>query len=258
MGAALAYYTLFSLTPLLVLAIAVIGLLGGETEAREHVLAQMAGYIDAQSAEGARSMLESFTGARGRVEMSLLGIASLLFGAAGMFTSLRNSLCRIWRLPPLAEGIVASWIRTYLLAFLMVFVSCTFLVCTLLVSALIPLVSHHWVAVFPSLPWSGPAIDFGASTFLVMVLFAFTFRFMSDGRLRYRQVWSGAFVSAVLFSAGKIALGRYFAYANLASIYGAAGSVVLFLAWVYYSAQILFFGAEVIRGGLPAPSLKGN
>jgi membrane protein len=80
---------------------------------------------------------------------------------------------------------------------------------------------------------------------------------MSDGRLRYRQVWRGAFVSAVLFSAGKIALGHYFAYANLASVYGAAGSVVLFLAWVYYSAQILFFGAEVIRGGLPAATPKG-
>jgi membrane protein len=258
MGAALAYYALFSLTPLLVLAITVIGALGNDADAREHILGQIAGFIDAQTAEGARSMLDSFTGTRGRVEMSLVGIGSLLFGAAGMFTSLRNSLCRIWRLPPLPEGLVAGWIRSYLLAFLMVFVSCTFLICALLVSALMPLVSHHWLEAFPSLPWSGPAIDLGVSAFLVMLLLAFTFRFMSDGRLRYRQVWSGALVSAVLFSAGKIALGRYFAYANLASVYGAAGSVVLFLAWVYYSAQILFFGAEVIRGGLPAASPKGT
>jgi membrane protein len=258
MGAALAYYALFSLTPLLVLAIAVIGFVGGEADAREHILAQMAGFIDTQTAEGARSMLESFTGTRGRAETSLVGLASLLFGAAGMFTSLRTSLCRIWRLPPVPEGLIKSWIRTYLLAFIMIFVSCTFLICTLLVSALVPLVSEHWVAAFPSLLWSGPAIDFGVSAFLVMLLIAFTFRFMSDGRLRYRQVWSGAFVSAVLFSAGKIALGRYFAYANLASVYGAAGSVVLFLAWVYYSAQILFFGAEVIRSGLPAAAAKAS
>jgi membrane protein len=257
MGAALAYYALFSLTPLLVLAIAVIGFLTGEADARKHILNQISGFIDEQSAEGARTMLESFTDARGRAATSLVGIASLLFGATGMFNSLRKSLWRIWRLPPPPDGLIAGWIRTYLLAFLMVFVSCTFLILTLLVISLSPLVSRHWESFFPSVPWSGPAIDFGGSTLLVMLLLAFTFRFLSDGRLRYAQVFSGAFVSAMLFSAGKVLLGRYFAYANLASAYGAAGSLVVFLAWVYYLAQILFFGAEVIRFGLPSPPAKG-
>ena len=110
----------------------------------------------------------------------------------------------------------------------------------------------------------GPVIDFLTSTVLLAVLFTFTFRFLSDGRLRYGQVWGGALVSALLFAAGKMGIGYYLAFAQLASAYGAAGSFVVFLAWVYYSAQILFFGAEIVRAGLPpaptpsSPPLRGG
>jgi membrane protein len=256
MGAALAYYALFSLTPLLVLAIALIGALVGEAEAKQHILTEVRHFIDADSAAAVRAMLESFSGAKGRAATSVVGIASLLFGATGMFTSLRASLSRIWRLPPVQESLIVGWVKTYLLAFLMVFVSCTFFIALLLVSAILPLVYRAWAETFPGVAWAGPTIDFAASTLLLMLLFAFTYRFLSDGRLSYGQVWLGAFVGALLFSAGKLAIGSYLAYANLASVYGAAGSLVAFLAWVYYSAQIFFFGAEVIRAGLPAATAE--
>ena len=251
MGAALAYYTLFSLAPLLVIAVAVVGALLGEAETKEQVLAQVRNFVGADSAATVRAMLESFHGARARAGASLVGVVSLLFGATGMFTSLRSSLGRIWRLPPVKEGIIKGLAKTYLLAILMVFLSCAFLLVLLLVSAVVPLLYQRWAERAPNLVWTGPAGDLVVSTLVLTLLFTFTFRFLSDGRLRYTQVCGGAFVSAVLFTVGKMAIGLYLASVNLGSAYGAAGSVVVFLAWVYYSAQIVFFGAEVIRTKLP-------
>ncbi len=114
-------------------------------------------------------------------------------------------------------------------------------------STILPLVwswGSHWL---PNLRWVGALSDFLLSTLLLTLFFAFTFRFMSEGNVRYRQVWGGALTSAVLFAVGKMGIGYYLSYVNLASAYGAAGSLVVFLVWVYYSAQILLFGAEVVR-----------
>jgi membrane protein len=251
MGAGLAYYTLFSLMPLLVLSIAVIGALFGEEQTKDYIVAQVRGFIDNDSAMAVQTLLDSFRTSRVVTSASIIGIVSLVFGATGMFTSLRSSLNRIWRVTPVDDGIVTGLVKTYLLALLMMFVTCVFLILLLLVSTLMPLLAARWAEQFPTIPWSGPAADFVASTFLLTLLFVFTFRFLSDGQVRYSQVWGGALVSALLFAAGKMAIGYYLTYADLASAYGAAGSVVVFLVWVYYSSQIFFFGAEVIRFGLP-------
>jgi membrane protein len=256
MGAGLAYYTLFSLMPLLLLAIAVIGALFGEDQTKEHVVAQVNNFIDNDSALAVEAMLDSFRTSKAFSQASIIGIVSLVFGATGMFTSLRSSLSRIWRLPPVNEDIVTGLVKTYLLAFLMIFVTCVFLILLLLVSTVMPLLAQRWVEQIPSIPWSGSAANLVASTFLLTLLFVFTFRFLSDGQIRYSQVWGGALVSALLFTVGKMAIGYYLAYANLSSAYGAAGSVVVFLAWIYYSSQIVFFGAEVIRFGLPGAASR--
>ncbi len=253
-GAALAYYALFSFTPLLVLAVAILGAVYSEADARSQVIAQIKGFAGDEAAEGVRVMLDnaqmtpSFTG------MSLVGAASLLFGASGLFTSLRSSLHKIWRIKAEEDGLVWGIVKTYLLASLMVAVACIFVLVTLLVSALIPAITPLLKQALPALPYTGPAVDLCVSVLLLTLLFAFTFRILSDRTLSYWQVLFGAFVSAVLFAVGKMAIGFYLSYVNLASAYGAAGSVVVFLAWVYYSAQILFFGAEVVRAGLPKPA----
>jgi membrane protein len=262
MGAALAYYTLFSLTPLLIIAIAIIGSIHGEVQTREQVVSQVREFLGNDSALAVEDLIDNFhirkTSAGHSLTTSIVGVLSLWFGATGMFTSLRSSLGRIWRLPPVRENLFVGLIKTYLLAVVMVFVTCVFLIALLLVSTALPLLAQRWGEQFPALPWSGPIVYFGLSTFLLMLLFAFTFRFLSDGRIPYRHLWSGAFVSAVLFTVGKMVIGLYLSYANLASAYGAAGSLVVFLAWVYYSAQILFFGAEVIRCGLGKAAAPGT
>lgn len=253
MGAALAYYTLFSLTPLLVLVMAVVGAVIGEGPTRAQVIGQVRGFIDADSAVAVEAMLDNFRTTPAQAATSIVGLLSLCFGATGIFTSLRASLHRIWRLPDAGDGVFTGLVKTYLTALLMIFVSCLFLLALIGVGTVTPIFYVWWATLLPDFPWTGPLLDFAVSTLLLTLLFAFTYRFLSDGRIAYRHLWSGALVSGALFTAGKMGIGLYLAYANLASAYGAAGSVVVFLAWVYYSAQIVFFGAEVIRFGLPAP-----
>jgi membrane protein len=250
MGAALAYYTLFSLAPLLVLAIALIGVVWGEERAKEELIHEVEKLIDKESGAAVRTLLENFKGSN-VAGASAVGLATLIFGATGLFTSLRSSLHRIWRIDSKDDGLVWSLVKTYGLALLMVVISCVFLLLLLLASAFMPLLTAKLKERFPTLPYVGPGADFAVSVLFLTLLFAFTFRILSDRRLSYWQVGFGAFVSAVLFTLGKIALGYYFATVNLASAYGAAGSVVVFLVWVYYSAQIVFYGAEVVRFGLP-------
>ena len=252
MGAALAYYTLFSLAPLLMIAISVIGVLYGEAETRANLVAQLRVQIDPVTADAVGAMLESLAGKHARASASIVGVLSLVFGATGMFSSLRSSLHRIWRLKPREENFVVGLMRTYLLGLVMVFVTCAFLILLLLVSAAMPMLDALWEEMVPGLGWAAPGLDFLASILLLTLLFLFTYRFMSDGRIRYSRLVSGAFTSAVLFTVGKMGIGYYLAFVNLASAFGAAGSLVVFLAWVYYSAQIVFFGAEVVRAGLPS------
>ncbi len=251
MGAALAYYTLFSLAPLLMIAISVIGTLYGEAETRDRLVAQIREEVDPETAETVKGMLESLAGKHAKASASIVGVLSLVFGATGMFSSLRTSLHRIWRLKPREEGFFVGLARTYLLSLVMVFVTCAFLIVLLLVSATMPILHPIWEAMLPGFGWSGPLLDFFVSVLLLTLLFLFTYRFMSDGRLRYTRLVSGAFTSAILFALGKMGIGYYLAFVNLASAFGAAGSLVVFLAWVYYSAQIVYFGAEVVRTGLP-------
>jgi membrane protein len=258
MGAALAYYTLFSLAPLLVLGIAVLAMVLGEEGSREQVVSNVEQYTNRDIAEAVRLMLENFRPTKLQVGVwtSVVGALSLVFGASGMFTSLRSSLHRIWRLPPGSEGVVAGFVKTYLLGVVMVFVSCGFILALLLVNMGIHILAPLWAEWIPAEPWVPPVAGVALSVLVLTLLFLFTYRFLSDGKLPYRQLWFGAFVAALLFSVGKLAIGAYLGYVGLASAFGAAGSVVVFLAWVYYSAQIIFFGAEVIRAGMQPPAMS--
>jgi membrane protein len=254
-GAALAYYALFSFTPLLILAVALLGMAYSEAEARGQVIAQVETVAGVEAAQGAQQLLDNAQAPRPLGRMTLIGAASLLFGASGMFTSLRSSLHSIWRINVSShDGLVWGIIKTYLLASLMTVVVCIFILASLAVSALVPQILPLLQQAFPSIPYAGLVADLGASALLLTILFTFTFRILSDRTLSYWQVAYGAFVTAVLFTLGKMAIGLYLGFAKLESAYGAAGSVVVFLAWVYYSAQIVFFGAEVVRAGLPRPS----
>jgi len=248
MGAALAYYTLFSLAPILIIALAIAGQAFGDSAAQGQVIARIRDFIGDESAATVQTMLENFRHLPSGVGPALLGIGSLLFGALSLFTQLRASLHRIWRLqPPPTQGLVLGTLKTYLTAFVMVQLSSIFVLLLLTASMVLVAVQLWWQEYLPGEAWMWHSVDFLASTLLILLLFAFTFRFMSEGQVPYRHIWGGAFVSALLFCVGKVLIGWYLGYSQLGSTYGAAGSLVVFLAWVYYSAQIFFFGAEIIR-----------
>jgi membrane protein len=248
MGAALAYYTLFSLAPLLIIALAIASQAYGEETARGEVIGHIRDFSGEESAGAVQTMLENFRKLPTGAGPAIVGLVSLLFGALGVFTQLRASLHRIWRLEePPAQGIFLGLVKNYLLAFVMVQLMSLFVLLMLTTSTVLVAIQRWWRDFLPGDKWAWYAGYFAASTLLLTLLFAFTFRFMSDGRIPYRQLWRGALVGAVLFSVGKLLIGWYLGYSQLASAYGAAGSLVVFLAWMYYSAQIFFFGAEVVR-----------
>jgi membrane protein len=247
MGAALAYYALFSFAPLLVIASAVAGRVYGSEASREQVVSWVRHSISAESADAVQSLLANYRELPDGFWPWLLSLASIVIGAVGLFTQLRAALNRIWRFPrPPTRGIVAGLVQDYLLALLMVLLTSVFVLLLLASSTILTLLLQTEDRL-PGENWVWRLADFLASSLLILLLFAFTYRFLSDGAVSYRHVLGGAFVSAVLFTVGKMALAFYLAHAHVLATFGPAGSLVVLLIWVYYSAQIFFFGAEVIR-----------
>jgi membrane protein len=246
MGAALAYYTLFSLAPLLIFAIALTGLVYGEGAARERVVQQVEDYLGKDSAQAVGLLIDHARRPAAGIWATSLGLVTLLFGALGVFKQLRSSLVRIWRLPPEHRGF-RELLQSHLVAFVMVLIISIFILLLLTAGTVLAYMTDNWGEPIFGGRWFNRTADFLISSCMITLLTAFTFRFMSGGRVPYRFLWSGSIISAVLFSLGKLLIGYYLAYTSLASAYGAAGSVVVFLVWVYYSAQIFFYGAEIIR-----------
>lgn len=257
LGAALAYYALFSIAPLLVIAMTITGIVFGPSAAQGEVKRYLSEYIDRDSAVALENMVHSASTEPASVWSQILSLGLLVFGALGAFLHLRYALCLIWRLEPPHLNTVLATLLDYLLAFIMVL--CTGVLLIASVAAGIA-VSYIRAYIDPdgALPWSW--LEFAVSVCFLALLFAAIYRILSGRRIAWHHVGFGAAIAALLFTLGKILLSFYFVYAGVASAYGAAGSLVVFLVWVYYSSQILFFGAELIQARrtrhewLPAPS----
>jgi membrane protein len=249
-GAALAYYTLFSVAPLLIIAIGLASQVYGKEAAQGHVLERIRDFIGEESAGTVQTLLASFRHAPASAWATIAGFVALWLGALALFSQLRISLHRIWRLQPRPQRFFVRVAHDYLLAFIMVLVASIIVLLLLAATTTLTLVSERWGDWIMADGWTWRLADFLASFFLVTLLLVFTFRLMSDGLIDYRHLWGGSLVSAILFTLGKMAIGFYLGYTLLASAYGVAGSLVVFLAWVYYSAQIFYFGAEIIRAKL--------
>jgi len=259
MAAALAYYTTFSVGPLLLISIAAAGLIFGAENARKEILGQMGTLIGLQGADVLATVIDNAGRNRsGSLMATLLGAVALLFGASGVFTELQTSLNTIWRVEKKKGRGVLGLIKDRFLSFAMVLGIAFILLVSLVVSALLQALGGIV---------SGWAGDTALMTLLynlfslsvLSVLFALMFKLLPDARIRWRDVWLGAGITAGLFTAGKFLIGLYLGKSSLAGSYGAAGSLVVFLIWVYYSTQILFVGAEFTRvwaehhGGLIPP-----
>jgi len=248
LSAALAYYTIFSLAPLLIIVIAVTGLFWQHQAVQEQVMGQIQGLVGAQGAQFVSNLLTSASNPARGITATIIGIITLVFGALGVFNELHNSLNTIWNVKEEeTKGFfqsVKKIILDRLLSFTMVLGIGFLLLVSLVISAGL---SAAQTTIGNAIPLSEVVlqiINLVISIGVITVLFALIYKFLPDAEIAWRDVWLGALVTAVFFSLGKFLIGLYLGNSAVASSFGAAGSLVLLLVWIYYSAQILFFGAE--------------
>lgn len=245
MGAALAYYTLFSLAPVLVIAIAIAGLVFGIEAARGGIVDQLRGLIGDEGALAVQGLLKSASRPSTSWIASIASTVTLIIGAMGVFNELQSDLDRIWRAPA-AKKRTGLWamLRQRLLTFGMVLAGGFLLLVSLVISAGVAALGHWWGPYFGAWEMVLQAVNLVVSYGLAMAMFAAIYKILPRVRVTYRDVWIGAAVTAALFTVGKFLIGVYLGKSGVASGYGAAGSIVVLLVWVYYSAQIFLLGAE--------------
>jgi membrane protein len=247
MGAALAYYTIFSLAPLLVIAIAIAGFVFGAEAVQGQIMGQIQGLVGSESARAVQTMIQSAHKPAHGVFATIFGIAVLLLGASGVFTEMHDALNTIWKVDTTSQTGVWRLIKGRFLSFGMVLGIGFLLLVSLLLSAALTAVATYASNFLPIPPAALHALDFVFSLVFIAVLMALIFKFLPDAKIAWGDVWVGAALTSFLFTAGKFLIGFYIAKSVTMSAYGAAGSVVIMLAWIYYSAQILYFGAEFTR-----------
>lgn len=244
LGAALAYYTIFSIAPLLLIAIAIAGVAFGKAEAQRQIVQQLNGAMGPASAHAIEEMLANAAKPKSGIIAGIIGVITLLMGASGVFGQLKDALNTIWDVKPDKKGGVMKMIKDRFLSFAMVagvgFLLLVSLVLDTAIAAMGSYAAHHMVG--GEALWQAVQLVF--SFCVITVLMAMIFRFLPDLKIEWRDVWLGAALTSLLFVIGKFALGIYFGKSAVGSSYGAAGSLVIVLLWVYYSAQILLFGAE--------------
>jgi len=244
MGAALAYYTMFSIAPLLLIVISVAGLFFGEQAARGEILDQLEGLMGIDGAKAVQALLASVNHPRAGIFATLFGFGALVIGATTVIGELQNALDRIWRAPRRRdEGSVAKWLRSRLLSLGMIMGIDFLLMVSLLASALLAGV-QRWFGRYVDLGAAASAVDFTLSFGFITVAFAMIYKLMPRVRVEWRDVGIGAVVTSLLFTIGKMAIGLYIGRSAVASTFGAAASLVAMVVWVYWSAQIFLLGAE--------------
>lgn len=245
-GAALAFYTVFSLAPILIIAIAIAGLFFGEQAARGEIVAQVSGLIGPDGAHAVQAMIENAARPGAGAKAAIVGIVTLLIGATSALTELKADLDEIWGAPP--EKMRGFWyfVRKRLLSFGLILALGFLLLVSLAFSAIVTALAKFWGA-YDVTSLLLQTLNFIVGFALVIALFAMIYKILPAERIAWRDVIIGAVMTALLFSIGKLLIGVYLGNSAIASTYGAAGSVILVLVWVYYSAQIFLFGAEFTK-----------
>jgi len=245
MGAAIAYYTLFSIAPLLVIVIAIAGLVFGAQAAQNAIVAQLDGLIGHEGAVAVQGLLKSASEpARGAVS-TIVGAITLMIGATTVFAELQSALDRIWEVPAARKtGGILSLLRKRLLSLGMILVLGLLMLVSLVLSAALAALGQWWGGFFGEWEAVLHVVNFAVSFGMITGLFAAVYRIMPRADIAWRDVWVGAIVTALLFTIGKSLIGLYLGKSAVTSGFGAAGSMVVLIVWVYYSAQIFLLGAE--------------
>lgn len=245
LAAALSYYTVFSLAPLLIIAIAIAGAFFGEEAAKGEIIGQIQGLVGKDGAEVIQTAIENASQSESEGSIaSIISIVALLFGASGVFAELQDALNTVWEIDAKPEAGIGGFIRKRFLSFAMILGIGFLLLVSLVISATLSGINHFTSSLIPGFDPLWQVANFIVSFGIITLLFAMIYKFLPDVKITWSDVWIGAAITALLFAIGKSLIGLYLGQSSFSSTYGAAGSIVIILVWAYYSAQILFFGAE--------------
>jgi membrane protein len=248
LAAALSYYTLFSLAPLLIIAISVAGLVFGREAAQNEIAETLKGVVGEESAQTVQGMIEAAGNKpKAGIISTIIGFVALLFGAGGVVGQLQSSLNKVWKVAPKPGQGVWGFIRQRFFSFAMVLAIGFLLIVSLLVSAVLASFTRMLSGLFGDAAVIAHIVDVLVSFGFITLLFALIYKYVPDVEIQWRDVWVGAAITSVLFTLGKFAIGLYIGTSGVTSGYGAAGSILTVLLWVYYSSLIFFFGAEFTR-----------
>jgi len=244
LGAALAYYTVFSIVPLLIIIIAVIGLVFGQEAAQSAIMQQIAGLVGEQSAEAIKDMIQRAEQPSTGLLSTVIAIGTLLIGASAFFGELQAALNTVWGVEPKEGRGLWGFIKSRFLSMATVLGTAFLLLVSLVLSTALSALGKWFGGVLPLPEFVLQTVNILLSFAVITGLFALIFKVLPDARIAWKDVWVGAALTSALFTIGKFAIGLYLGKSNVGSAYGAAGSLVILLVWVYYSAQILLYGAE--------------
>ncbi len=247
LAAALAYYTIFSLAPLLIITIAIAGLVLGPAAVQGQLYGQLDAWIGPDGSELIQTMIASTQGTNSGLIATVVGTITLILGAIGVFGQLQEAFNAIWHVP---ESKGAGWrgqIEERVASLLMVLALGAFLLISLLTSAILAALNTWAEGLLPGAPWVWDVLHQGVSLLILSGLFAAMFKKVPDVSIKWSDVWPGAILTAVLFTIGRSLIDLYLSFSSVASAYGAAGALIVILVWVYYSALIILFGAVFTR-----------
>jgi membrane protein len=244
LGAALAYYTVFSLAPVLIVVIAVAGLAFGQEAARDEIMRQIQALVGPAGAATIRTIIQRADQPALGIVASTVGLIAVVVGASGAFLQLQEALNHVWKVKPKSESFWMSALKKRSLSFGLVLGTGFLLLVSLTLSAALAMVATFMGHLLPIPAFLLESVNFILSFAVITLLFAMIFKVLPDTEVAWGDVWIGAAVTAFLFTIGKMLIGLYLGESSVASAYGAAGSLVVVLVWVYYSAQILLLGAE--------------
>ena len=260
LGAALAFYSLLSLAPLLLIAIGMAGLVFGAEAAQGQLVGQLRELVGSEGADAIEAMIANARKPSSGTLATVIGLGTLLLGASGVFGQLQDALNTIWEVQPKPGLNVWGFIRGRFLSFSMVLGTGFLLLISLLLTTALAAVVTWLGGLVPGWESVLHVVDLAVTFGVVTLLFPMIFKYLPDAKVEWKDVWLGSVATSALFMAGKFAIGVYLGRSGIGSSYGAAGSLVVLLVWIYYSAQILFFGAEFTqvyanrRGSRIAPS----
>jgi membrane protein len=247
LAAALAYYTAFSIAPFLVICIGIAGIVLGKDAAQHQMLQQIANLLGSKSAEQIHVMIDSISKPSSSITATICGLIILIFGTMGLFGQLQDGLNTIWGVKVKRKRSLYAIFKDRFLSFAMVFGLAFLFLVSLMLSTVLTAWANYMNGIIPGLEEVWLISDFIISFFITTILFAMIFKILPDAMIKWRNVLIGAIITALLFTLGKFILEIYLSKNDIGSAYGAAGSLIVILIWVYYSAQILFLGAEFTK-----------